>query len=35
MAIEQVKDPHTIVKVGQEIEAKIIAIDTDDQRNGL
>lgn len=35
MAIEQVKDPHTIVKVGQEIEAKIIAIDPDDHRIGL
>lgn len=35
MAIEAVKDPHTIVKVGQEIEAKIIAIDPEDHRIGL
>ncbi|PJC37417.1 30S ribosomal protein S1 [Candidatus Peregrinibacteria bacterium CG_4_9_14_0_2_um_filter_53_11] len=35
MALEAVKDPHKYVKVGQEIEAKIIAIDPQDHRIGL
>lgn len=35
MAVEQVKDPHEVVKVGQTVEAKIIAIDPEDHRIGL
>lgn len=35
LAVEQVKDPHKVVKIGQEVEAKIIAIDPSDHRIGL
>lgn len=35
MALEQIKDPHEVVKIGQEVEAKIIAIDPEDHRIGL
>lgn len=32
---ELVKDPHKIVKIGQEVEAKIITVDTTEHRIGL
>lgn len=32
---EQVKDPQKFVKLGQEVEAKVIAVDPDDHRIGL
>lgn len=35
LSTEQVKDPQKIVKVGQEVEAKVIAIDPNDHRIGL
>ena len=35
LALEPVKDPQKIVKIGQEVEAKIIAIDPTDHRIGL
>lgn len=35
LADEPVKDPHKFVKVGQELEAKIISIDIDERRIGL
>lgn len=35
LANEQVKEPQKYVKIGQEVEAKVIAIDPDDHRLGL
>lgn len=35
LSMETVKDPQKIVKVGQEVEAKVIAIDPDEHRIGL
>lgn len=35
LAHEQVKEPQKYVKIGQEVEAKVIAIDPDDHRLGL
>lgn len=35
LSMETVKDPQKVVKVGQEVEAKVIAIDPDEHRIGL
>lgn len=35
LAVETVKDPQKVVKVGQEVEAKVIAVDPEDHRIGL